>query len=68
MNMFIKGLKDLGVAGELAVFAILGLWTLLLGVCGPESLYLVAVFGPIVLGISFLGALFGIENTKRMTP
>ena len=65
MNMFIKGLKDPGVAGELAV---LGLWTLLLGVCGPESLYLVAVFGPIVLGISFLGALFGIENTKRMTP
>ena len=68
MNMFIKGLKDRGVAGEIAALAVLGLWTLLLGVCGPESLYLVAVFGPIVLGISFLGALFGIEDTNRRTP
>ena len=68
MNMFIKALKDLWRAGEVAVFAVLGLWTLLLGLYGPESFYLVAVFGPIVLRISFLGALFCIENANRRTP
>jgi len=65
MNMFIKAIKDLCGACEIAVLAVLGLWTVLLGFCGPESLYLVAVFGPIVLGISFLGALFCIENANR---
>jgi hypothetical protein len=68
MNMFIKALKDLWQAGEVAVFTVLGLWTLLLGLYGPESLYLVAVFGPIVLGISFLGALFCVENATRRDP
>ena len=68
MNMFIKAIKELCGACEIAVLAVLGLWALLLGFYGPESLYIVAVFGPIVLGISFLGALFCFENSTRRAP
>jgi hypothetical protein len=65
MNMFIKAIKELCTACEVGMLLVLGLWALLLALYGPESLHLVAVFGPIVLGISFLGALFCIEASKR---
>jgi len=65
MNMFIKVMKDCAAAGAVAAPCVLGpaaiLWLLL----GPASLYITLFFGPMVFGISFLGALFVLERRER---
>jgi len=65
MNMFIKTIKGLCGACRMAPLGVMALWAAILAIYGGESVSLLLVFGPVVLGISFLGALFWIESSKR---